>query len=75
MIIVVDSSFGLWFVISARFLQGMWAGGSGVVSSAYIAEVLPKDKSMAEVNMLTIANILGMPIGPIIGILISNINI
>eukprot|EP00347_Sterkiella_histriomuscorum_P008445 403345068 len=65
---------GLQMIGWARLLQGIWQGSATVITHAYVAECLTKEENIRIVNNLTMAQILGMAVGPFLGILLSYIN-
>ena len=46
-----------------------------IVKEVYVAEVLTKDQNVKMVNDINIASVLGLPLGPFIGYLVSLLNI
>ncbi|CDW85558.1 UNKNOWN [Stylonychia lemnae] len=57
-----------------RLLQGIWQGSSTIITQAYVAECLSKDQNIKMINNITIAQIGGMILGPLLGIFINKVN-
>lgn len=58
----------------ARIFQGLWQGSANVLTQAYVAECLPKEENTVLVNRLIMAQILGVGLGPLCGIILSYVN-
>lgn len=64
-----DGDGSIWFLWWGRFLQGIWSGGITILNQGYVAEVLTKEHNVKMVNDINIASVLGLPLGPFVGVL------
>ena len=66
---------GEWVILIGRFLQGLWTGGQQAIEQAYIHESIKRGKSFNTVSDLGTASMLGFIFGPIIGYLVTFVNL
>ena len=70
-----DSEMKIAVLMISRVLQGVWNGGEQAVESAYISEVVSDVSKIRALSEIGIAGLFGLILGPIIGVVLSLIDI
>eukprot|EP00177_Eucheuma_denticulatum_P001968 GFKZ01003519.1.p1 GENE.GFKZ01003519.1~~GFKZ01003519.1.p1 ORF type:complete len:433 (+),score=33.65 GFKZ01003519.1:292-1590(+) len=63
--------FGLFLVLLARFLQGVWTGAAQAIQNHFLADVLPIHELTPAVVTVNAYATLGFVVGPVFGLMFS----
>jgi MFS family permease len=70
-----DPHFKMLAILISRLLQGIWNGGEQAVEQSYISEIVSDISKIKALSEIGIAGIGGYILGPIIGVIVSLIDI